>query len=157
MVFHLTNFLPRICQAHSQVKKHGKVYFWIWVFLKFLFFNIIFTRRFENLLHQFASHFFSIELNWIWNSIHIQFKVHAVSFTIFIWMELNFNKITFFFRQLMKLLLIVYRRVEPRLMWTKGSGTKYILYTRHCESLGFWIYLKHRVFEVLMHIYYTHF
>jgi len=31
-----------------------------------------------------------------------------------------------------------------KLMWTKGCGTKYILYTRHRESLGFWIYLKHR-------------
>jgi hypothetical protein len=63
-------FQTRICLAHSHIKRHGKVSFQTCVlFLKNS--NTIFKANFQYLLHQFTSHFFSMNLN------SIQFKVHC--------------------------------------------------------------------------------
>jgi hypothetical protein len=53
---------------------------------KIFFFHTIFISKFSYLFHKFAFHFSLIEL------IQIQFKLHAMSFNIFIQMEFNFSK-----------------------------------------------------------------
>jgi len=47
-------------------------------------------------MYQFASHFSSIEFECIWikfKNLNAFQKLHAMSFNIFIWMELNFHNI----------------------------------------------------------------
>jgi hypothetical protein len=74
-----------ICLVNSQVKKNEMVVFFKILFLFFLN-TVVVSTFFQYLLHQFVSHFSSIQCIWI------QFKLHAMSFNIFIWMEFNFHK-----------------------------------------------------------------
>jgi hypothetical protein len=72
--------------------------FFINFFSKVFVFNTINSwTNFYYLPHQYASHFFSIEFrNFNWLNWIIQFKLHAMSLSIFIWIEPNFHKINAF-------------------------------------------------------------
>ncbi len=59
---HLDNSNLESIFAHSQVKRHGKVSFWIYVFSKKFSSTPYSQAYFQYLLHQYASNIFSINL-----------------------------------------------------------------------------------------------
>ncbi len=82
--------------AHFQTKSHGKVFFQVCPF-KVFFSNTIFTSIFSIYCPLICIMFLFHSIQYIWIQFHnlnsIQFELHAKSFNIFIWMELDFYKI----------------------------------------------------------------
>jgi hypothetical protein len=63
-----------------------------------------------NSIYEFEFNWFKFESNLIHSKFNeIQFKLHVMSFNIFIQMELNFPKINWFFHQLINWLWLVVR------------------------------------------------
>jgi hypothetical protein len=50
-------FQNAIYLAHSQVKRHGKVFFQVYVFFEVFFSTPYSQANYQYLIHQFASHF----------------------------------------------------------------------------------------------------
>jgi hypothetical protein len=97
--FHKLFFLKSSFLAHYQVNRYKKMFFPVLCLVKSsFFFNIIFIRKISIHASSICIQFF---FNWnlvhLLNCIQIQLKLHTMSFTIFIWMELNFHKINSFF------------------------------------------------------------
>ncbi len=75
---------------------------------------------FQDLLHHLASDFYSMKFEFNSNQIRLQlksnsieFELHAMSFNIFTWMKLNFDKINSYF-SLTKLSLVACDSTEPK-------------------------------------------
>ncbi len=99
---------------------------WIYVFFKFFFKHHISKHIFNTFstnLHPISFHFsFNpfVKLNLVELKFYsIQCKVHAMSFNIFIQMELSFHKINFFFINWLS--LVVPNNLEPKLILSRWS------------------------------------
>ncbi len=90
------------CQPFTS-KEAWKGVVFKFVSFKSLFFNTMFTRRFQYLLHQFASSHFS-SMQFEFNSI--QSNLHEISFNIFTQMKLNFHQIISIFSSIDELMVI---------------------------------------------------